>query len=253
MFDETLLGGAGGVDPTDGGDNKETNDVSDDGKAVDGGEGGDAKDADGGKAVDDAGKDDAGDGGDDAGKDADDKSGDKKTEGDEPKEGEDEVKLTGAPETYEDFTIPDDLPVDEKRLEEFQGLAKELDLSQAGAQKLLEAHVDAIQQVSEAQTEAWAEVQKEWRTATENDPEIGGQKLKATIGHAKTALDAFGDADFVDLTEAYGLGNNPSVMRFLSKVGKAISEDGHVGPSRNQPEKAPLKDRLFPTHTATAD
>jgi hypothetical protein len=156
---------------------------------------------------------------------ADDKAGDKAKD-DEGKKADDDKAKAGAPETYEGFKLPDGMELDSTRLEAFTPLAKELNLNQENAQKLVDFYADAVKAQTEAQVEAWAKTQKEWRTETENDKEIGGQNLTETLTAAKAALKAFGDAPFVELMEQYGMGNNKTVLRFLAKVGKTTMQDG---------------------------
>lgn len=259
----------------------ETSEASDDGKAGDAkgdegkaeetGKAGDAK-GDEGKASDDA---DDGDGSGDkspsekeaeakaekeatekAEKEAKEKSeeaekADKEAKDKAEKDKGDEDTLTGAPEAYDEFVMPEGVELVDDRLKEFQDIAKEMDLSQKGAQTLIDKHIQTLNEVAEAQNEAWAETRAEWREATKSDKEFGGQKLKANLVYAKAALNAFGNAEFVSLVDDYGLGDNPEVVRFLIKAGKAVSEDGLMpsggrggsgGSNKSQAE------RLFPSH-----
>jgi hypothetical protein len=55
--------------------------------------------------------------------------------------------------------------------------------------------------------------------------------LAENLSVAKKALDAFGSPELRVLLEQSGLGNNPEVIRFMFRAGKAISEDSFVGRS----------------------
>jgi hypothetical protein len=48
---------------------------------------------------------------------------------------------------------------------------------------------------------------------------------------AKKALDQFATPEFKSFLEESRLGNNPEVIRFMLRVGKAVSEDRFVGGS----------------------
>jgi hypothetical protein len=67
-----------------------------------------------------------------------------------------------------------------------------------------------------------------WEQAAKADKEIGGDKLPENLGLAKSVLDKFGTAELRELLTTSRLGNNPEVIRLLSKVGAAISDDARV-------------------------
>lgn len=144
-----------------------------------------------------------------------------------------EAKANAVPETYEAFTMPEGGEVDEALLGEFSAVAKELGLTQAQAQKLVDlqaksaiaetsARTDQLTQALEAQKTRWVDEIK-------NDPELGGAKFDATITTAVKAMSFFGD-DFRVLLNESGIGNNPGLIRGLHKIGLAMSEDRMVIP-----------------------
>ena len=164
----------------------------------------------------------------------------------------DEKTLTGAPEAYDDFKLPENVELIGDKLKEFQDISKEMDLSQKGAQTLIDKHVAVISEIAEAQNEAWAETRAEWREATKTDKEYGGQKLKANLAFAKAALNAFGNTEFVGLMDDFGLGDHPEVVRFLVNAGKTVSEDSLMSggtPGSGDSGKSQAE-RLFPTHAS---
>jgi len=152
-----------------------------------------------------------------------------------------------APDQYEQFTLPEGMEVDEKRMESFQEFAKANGMSQEAAQKTLDYMADEMpklmQEVSQAQMDAYMQQQLGWKQSYEKDPEIGGDKRTETEAAATRALRAFGNESLVELLDIYdaeknpnglGLGNHPEVMRFLAKAGAVLSEDGHVAGDGNQ-------------------
>lgn len=131
----------------------------------------------------------------------------------------------GAPEKYE-FKAPDGKEYDPTLLEAFGGAAKEANLSQDAAQKLIDKMAPAIAARQADQVQA---IHKEWLDASTADKEFGGEKLQENLGVARKALDTFGTPELRTLLDQSGLGNHPEVLRFMYRAGKAISEDKFVG------------------------
>ena len=161
-------------------------------------------------------------------------------EGDAAETKDEGEKPEGAPEKYE-WAAPDGVTLDESIMGSLSEVAKELNLPQAAAQKL----VDKIAPVmAQRQVEQFEALRTEWRQASSSDQEFGGAKLAENMAVAKKALDAFSTPEFRQLLEQTGMGNHPEVIRTFYRAGKAISEDGLVSGSA---PKAPRDARsLFP-------
>ena len=136
----------------------------------------------------------------------------------------------GAPETYEFNTkITDDSSeLDPEVVTAFGEVAKELDLPQDAAQKVLDKVAPVIQA---KQAKVLEQVKLEWANDSQADKEFGGENLAENLNVAKTALDAFGSDSLKSLLHETGFGNHPEIIRFMFKAGKAISEDSYVGNS----------------------
>jgi hypothetical protein len=157
------------------------------------------------------------------------------TPGDKP-----EVK-PGAPEVYE-FTAPEGVTFDQAILDQFTPLAKEMNLPQDQAQKLVELYATAQKNQADAVQAQFAA----WASDTKADKEIGGQHLEPTLHAAKVALAEFGTPELSKILEASGLGNHPEMVRFVSKVGRLMAEDKlHQGGNHN-PAPSPLN-ALYPS------
>lgn len=130
----------------------------------------------------------------------------------------------GAPEKYE-FKPVEGVTLSEEVLGTFSEVAKELNLSQDAAQKMLDRVAPAIAQQQHAALHALGE---QWVSAVKADKEIGGAKLDANIAIARKARNAFGSEALRSLLNETRLGNHPEVIKFFVKVGKAISEDTFV-------------------------
>lgn len=127
----------------------------------------------------------------------------------------------GAPEgDYETFTFPEGVEVDEAGVADVVGVSKELNLSQASAQKF----IDAAVAMRARDAERLETVHNGWIAAAETDKEYGGTKLKESLAVAQKALKEFGSPELGELLAGARLGNHPEVIRLLVRVGNRISE-----------------------------
>ncbi len=147
------------------------------------------------------------------------------TESDAVKEeGQEETEVASAPESYEVFDLPDDFDMNTDTLEEYHTFAKENNLTQEQAQR----GVDMVAQMKQAEMNQWVEQQKSWVDEAKSDAEYGGEKFDESISVAVKARDSFGTSEFNEMLDSSGLGNHPEMIRFLNRVGKAISEDSVI-------------------------
>ena len=147
----------------------------------------------------------------------------------ESKTGESEAP-EGAPEKYEFNSKVTDAPneLDPEVLTAFGDVAKELNLPQEAAQKVLDKVAPVIQA---KQAKVLEDVKAGWVSDSQADKEFGGENLNDNLEVAKTALDAFGNQALKSLLVETGFGNHPEIIRFMYRAGKAISEDSYVGNS----------------------
>lgn len=173
----------------------------------------------------------------DASADVDDKGADDKSDaGDTETEGND-TSL----EAYADFDLPEGMQLDETVLTEATPIFKELGLGQEQAQKLVEFHAKQVQAGAQKQAEAFTQLKNDWKTETENDSEIGGDKYDENVKLAQATVARFGTDGFKKLMDDFGIGNHPEMVRVMAGVGRTLKED--VPDSEgNAPSKA--KDRI---------
>ncbi|HHC2695406.1 peptidase [Klebsiella pneumoniae] len=155
---------------------------------------------------------------------------DKPADGDKPADKPDdkEQKPEGAPEKYE-FKPAEGQELDTAALEQFEPIARELNLTNEQAQKMVDLYGTKIMpMVQKQQAEAWQAQTEEWAATVKADKEIGGDKLTANLGVAQRALDTFGTPALKEYLNGTGLGNHPELVKAFVKVGKAMSEDGMV-------------------------
>ena len=156
--------------------------------------------------------------------------------------------LVGAPEKYEDFKAPEGYEFKSETMDGARTLFKDLNLSQAGAQKLIDFYTAEVKDVMEAPQKAWEETRTKWLEEVKSDPEIGGKldQVKTTVAKA---IDGLGDTklafDFRQAMDFTGAGNNPAFIRAFYKLAQKLTEGTSVpggGPSEvrapNQPPRS---------------
>ncbi len=163
---------------------------------------------------------------------------DKPADGDKPAEKPDEKeqKQEGAPEKYE-FQAAEGVELDTEALKDFEPVARDLNLTNEQAQKLVDAYPKILAGVQQRQAEAWQAQTEQWAADVKADKEIGGDKLTANLSAAQRALDLFGTPELKEYLNTTGLGNHPDLVKTFVKIGKAMSEDGMVDGS-NQGQRS---------------
>lgn len=147
----------------------------------------------------------------------------------------------GAPEQYADFTIPEGVELTGEMLKSVTDFAKAQNLNQSQAQELVElgaaqAAAIATQFALTAEenpvvlAQHWA---GKWSEQTRTDAEIGGDKLKDALALSTRVYSTFGNEAFGEFLKTTGLEHNVELIRFMHKIGKAVSEDTLVMPSGN--------------------
>lgn len=156
-------------------------------------------------------------------------------------------KGTEAPVNYE-FKAPEGKEFDPDVLSVYTEVAKELNLSQEAAQKILDRMGP---KVAERQAEQLEALRTDWANSSKADKEFGGEKLQENLALAKKAFDSFGTPELRQLLNESGLGNHPEVIRFMYRAGKSISGDRFVSGSQGGKPKAAsnadLASSLYPS------
>jgi hypothetical protein len=135
-----------------------------------------------------------------------------------------EAPAVKAPEKY-DFKAPEGQALAPEVMSEFSKVAKEMDLSQDQAQKLVDS---VAPQMLQAQKAVFDKQVSDWTEAAKTDKEFGGEKLNENLAVAKKALETFGTPELTKLLNDTGLGNNPEIIRAFYKAGKQISSASFV-------------------------
>lgn len=160
-------------------------------------------------------------------------------------------KVDGAPDKYE-FKAADGQEFDPELTTEFSTVAKELNLSQEKADKLVAFGPKILQKALAKQVEQWATIREGWVNELKADKEFGGPQLAETVNRAKRALAKFGDAGLTKLLSApnkggTGFGDNNSLIKFLARVDKATSEDQIVDGDPSGKDNVSAAEVIYPT------
>ena len=148
----------------------------------------------------------------------------------EGKDADGKDKPVGAPEAYEDFTLPEGMEMDVEILGEFKNLAKELNIPQAKAQQLIDFQSQLASKQAELYQAAVTKQAKDWAAEIKSDPEIGGENYDKSVASAIKVIQSFGDPALTELLNTSGLGNHPALFKFCHRISAAISEDKFVMP-----------------------
>ena len=140
------------------------------------------------------------------------------------------------PDTYE-FKLAEGLEIAPAVAEEFTGIAKELGLTQAGVDKLVDLHgrlmLESVK-AAEAQRNSWAD-------------ECAKQGLTTDQGmaNARLAVNTFGGSEAMQVLIQTGAAWHPAVQKMLQSIGSLLQEDnGADGKPSGRTQSA--ADMMFP-------
>lgn len=141
---------------------------------------------------------------------------------DESKPEGDELGTLGAPEGDYEVKAPEGGVLDPTVMGEFGAVAKELNLSPAAVQKLVDRVAPVWQKQGLAHVEKF---RKEWTEQSLADKEFGGNGFDANIKAVNKAYAKFTTPELRTLLEESGLNCHPEVIRHFYRLSKA-TEDG---------------------------
>lgn len=159
---------------------------------------------------------------------------------------EGEKKLEAVPEKYE-LKAPEGFKLSDEVVAKASETFKELGLSQAQADKLMEIYGGEIKRIAEGPMQQYEATRTEWRNSVISDPVLGDGKgdlkadVKATIGRAIDGMGTKEAAAFREIVELTGVGDNPAFIRGILAIAKSATEGRPVtgaGPSK-EGQRAP--------------
>lgn len=166
---------------------------------------------------------------------------------DTPKEGDKgKEQANKAPENYEAFKLLDGQEMDQEALAKFIPVAKELNLTQEQAQKIVSIQAEMVAQ----QAKQWSTTIGQWLTDAKADKEFGGLKWDENLAMANKAIDTFGTPALRELFNSLGVGNHPEMIRFATRVGRALGEGSVRNSGHDSGDKKRVADVLYGTPTS---
>jgi hypothetical protein len=153
----------------------------------------------------------------------------------------DESLVTAAqpePVTYEDFTLPEGAVLESEALDQARALFAQSKLPQEQAQKFIDLAVSREQAAAQKGVQAFVDLQTRWVSEIKADPEIGGDKLQASMAQAARAIDRLGVPGLKEALNLTGAGNNPAIVKAFVRLGQMVSED-RFAPGRDAAPPAP--------------
>lgn len=137
----------------------------------------------------------------------------------------DDAAAKNAPEKYIDFKVPEGVEVNQPMLEKFKATAKELNLTQEAAQKLIDLQIEHVQAISGSLLTTFNQIKTDWQK--EAIAELGADYKKELV-YAGKAIEKFGTPELRAILNQTGMGNHKELVKFFVKVGKLVSEDTFV-------------------------
>lgn len=168
------------------------------------------------------------------------------TETPQTEENKDAKSVT--PEAY-DFKFPEkDYEVDAGLVKDFSEFAKQKGWDNKTAQEMIDFQVNKLEPIRQAQQQkAFEAMSDQWLAEAKADKEIGGTSFNENVGLAVKAIEKFGSPELKDILNYSQVGNHPAVIKFFSKIGKAMSDSDVMLGGQNGAVKSRLEDRLFTT------
>jgi hypothetical protein len=146
------------------------------------------------------------------------------------------------PEEFKDTVNKEILEQETAKIKEF---AKEHNLSDKAAQKLLDDAFAAESSAIKEQEKALNDLYKSWEDGCKSDTEFGGKDLQKNIGIGAKALKKFGSEELTTYLKESKLEKHPEMVRFFYRIGKAMSEGDVLIGGNTQPVTKSVAQRIF--------
>ena len=128
------------------------------------------------------------------------------------------------PEVYEKFAVPEGMKYSEDAAQKFSTVAKDLGLSQAKAQQLVNLYGEMVAGGTKARLAEWQAIHAEWDGQIKADAEFGGAKLPETVIHVDRAIDSFGEPGLREALKHMQVDKHPMLIRTFARIGMKLQE-----------------------------
>jgi hypothetical protein len=139
---------------------------------------------------------------------------------------------------YETFKLPAGVAVDADSLAAATELFRSSALNQEQAQKFIDLAVSREQAAAQKGVQAFVDLQNKWVSEIKADPDIGGDRLTASLASAGRAIDRLGVPGLREALNLTGAGNHPAVVKAFVRLGQMVSEDRFL-PGKDAAPAAP--------------
>lgn len=133
--------------------------------------------------------------------------------------------------------------VEPQELEMMSRMFKDVNLSQEQAQKLYSAYEKEQGSFIEQSQKEFNKMRDDWFNQTISDPQLGGQNIGQTKLCIKRVMQQCGNKELSEFLNKTGLGFNPAMVRFMTKVGELLGNDNHFVQGQAPVVINPLKAR----------
>ena len=163
---------------------------------------------------------------------------------------------------YEDFTLPEDVKLEEAQMSAFQAILGETENKiittpaeahaavQEMGQRMLDMYISEskaqAERYAQLQMENWTRVREDWVSKFKADPEIGGNRRDTTIAHIGALVELYGQRVGAEQAQAVrdamtltGAGDHPETLRFLSWAASFAVERPRMVAATQPPKAAP--------------
>ncbi|MBS0524323.1 MAG: hypothetical protein JSS04_11890 [Proteobacteria bacterium] len=128
------------------------------------------------------------------------------------------------------------MTVDAAQLEPATELFAETGLSQDQAQKFIDLAMARETAAAHKSVQAFVDLQNQWVSEIKADPDIGGDRLKASLASANRAIDRLGVPGLREALNLTGAGNHPAIVKAFVRLGQMIAEDRFRPGHTNRPQ-----------------
>ena len=144
-----------------------------------------------------------------------------------------------------DLKLPEGSHLDAGAVEKHTARAKELKLTPEQAQADLNRESELLKTYVEGQQAQLAKTVDTWVEEAKKDPEIGGEGFAKSAETAMRVVNRFGTEEFKKALNETGLGNHPELIRVLTRIGRAMTEDQLVLPTGQPKGPKSAEDVLY--------
>jgi hypothetical protein len=121
---------------------------------------------------------------------------------------------------------------------ELNGLAKDMNLSQVGAQKLVDLQVKMTQKQEDLGHAQFNQMKAEWETETKKEL---GASFEADMALVRKTAQRFATPELLQLLADTGVGNHKAMVAFMRTIGNSIAEDVPVAGAGAAGEKSDVE------------